>query len=307
MSNQKPPDLPKLKLPELSQSSPNVFSNLLLTALAPILWGTTYIVTTQFLPPDRPLMAAVIRVLPAGLLLTVFFRQLPQGRQWWQMLLLAFLNISCFQAMLFISAYRLPGGIAAVVGSLIPLIIMILMWAIDHIIPSRLTIIATLTSIIGMAMLLVTPAATWDLLGLMAAFMGAVSMGLGMYLSKRWQPTVSSMVFTGWQLLFGGLLLLPVAMWRETLPSHLSSDNILGYAYLAFFGSLIAYALFFRGIATLTPVAVSVLGIFSPITATIIGWLWLQQRLSPIQLIGLLLALASVVVVQISLQRTANK
>ena len=96
-------------------------------------------------------------------------------------------------------------------------------------------------------------------------------------------------------------------MWRETLPSHLSSNNILGYVYLAFFGSLIAYALFFRGIAKLSPVAVSVLGIFSPITATIIGWIWLQQRLSLIQLAGLLLALVSLVVVQISLQKTANK
>lgn len=290
-----------------NQQAYAVFDNLLLTALAPILWGTTYIVTTQFLPPDRPLIAAVIRVLPAGLLLTLFFQQLPQGRQWWQMLLLAFLNISCFQAMLFISAYRLPGGIAAVVGSIIPLIIMALMWAIDHIIPSRLTLAATMSSILGMAMLLITPSATWDMLGLSAAFLGAMSMGLGMYLSKRWQPDVSSMVFTGWQLLFGGLLLLPFAMWQETLPSHLSSDNILGYAYLAFFGSLIAYVLFFRGIAKLTPVAVSILGIFSPMTATIIGWVWLQQRLSPIQLLGLLIALVSVVVVQLSLQKTVNK
>lgn len=290
-----------------NQQAYAVFDNLLLTALAPILWGTTYIVTTQFLPPDRPLIAAVIRVLPAGLLLTLFFQQLPQGRQWWQMLLLAFLNISCFQAMLFISAYRLPGGIAAVVGLIIPLIIMALMWAIDHIIPSRLTLAATMSSILGMAMLLITPSATWDMLGLSAAFLGAMSMGLGMYLSKRWQPDVSSMVFTGWQLLFGGLLLLPFAMWQETLPSHLSSDNILGYAYLAFFGSLIAYVLFFRGIAKLTPVAVSILGIFSPMTATIIGWVWLQQRLSPIQLLGLLIALVSVVVVQLSLQKTVNK
>nr|WP_202918005.1 hypothetical protein [Streptomyces taklimakanensis] len=42
---------------------------LLVTALAPAIWGTTYLVTTELLPPDRPLLAAVLRALPAGLLL----------------------------------------------------------------------------------------------------------------------------------------------------------------------------------------------------------------------------------------------
>ncbi|HQU87532.1 MAG TPA: hypothetical protein PLC58_03010, partial [Denitromonas sp.] len=45
------------------------WADALLTALAPIIWGTTYIVTTELLPPDRPLTAALLRVLPAGLLL----------------------------------------------------------------------------------------------------------------------------------------------------------------------------------------------------------------------------------------------
>ncbi|WP_459581136.1 hypothetical protein [Dickeya oryzae] len=36
---------------------------------APCVWGTTYFVTTQFLPADKPLLAALIRALPAGLIL----------------------------------------------------------------------------------------------------------------------------------------------------------------------------------------------------------------------------------------------
>jgi probable blue pigment (indigoidine) exporter len=41
----------------------------IVTALAPALWGTTYVVTTGFLPADRPVLAAAIRVMPVGLLL----------------------------------------------------------------------------------------------------------------------------------------------------------------------------------------------------------------------------------------------
>ena len=42
---------------------------LMTTALAPLIWGSTYLVTTEFLPPDRPFHAALLRCLPAGLLL----------------------------------------------------------------------------------------------------------------------------------------------------------------------------------------------------------------------------------------------
>ena len=50
---------------------------LMTTALAPIIWGSSYIVTTQYLPQDYPLTLAMLRALPVGLLLLVFCRQLP--------------------------------------------------------------------------------------------------------------------------------------------------------------------------------------------------------------------------------------
>ena len=46
-------------------------SDLLLTAIAPIIWGSTYIVTTQFLPAFSPMTVSILRALPAGLLLLV--------------------------------------------------------------------------------------------------------------------------------------------------------------------------------------------------------------------------------------------
>jgi probable blue pigment (indigoidine) exporter len=46
------------------------------------------------------------------------------------------LNIGIFQALLFIAAYRLPGGLAAVLGAIQPLLIMVLAWAVDGRTPS---------------------------------------------------------------------------------------------------------------------------------------------------------------------------
>src|SRR5690606_34223103 len=41
----------------------------LVTAVAPVAWGASYLVTQQWLPPEYPLWAAVIRALPGGLIL----------------------------------------------------------------------------------------------------------------------------------------------------------------------------------------------------------------------------------------------
>ncbi len=62
---------------------------------APAIWGSTYIVTTQLLPPGMPLTVAALRALPAGLLLLVIVRRLPQGEWWWKSLLLGALNFTC--------------------------------------------------------------------------------------------------------------------------------------------------------------------------------------------------------------------
>ncbi|EER0445176.1 hypothetical protein RPG26_005062, partial [Escherichia coli] len=51
--------------------------DLLFTAIAPAIWGSTYIVTTQYLPNFSPMTVAMLRALPAGLLVTGSFK--PSG------------------------------------------------------------------------------------------------------------------------------------------------------------------------------------------------------------------------------------
>lgn len=97
-----------------------------LTGLAPAVWGSTYLVATELLPPDRPLLATTMRALPGGLVLLVLGRRLPVGVWWWRASALGVLNIGAFNFLLFFAAYRLPGGIAAVIMSAQPMFVVIL-------------------------------------------------------------------------------------------------------------------------------------------------------------------------------------
>ncbi|MGN6829591.1 EamA family transporter [Paucibacter sp. M5-1] len=272
-----------------------------LTALAPVIWGSTYIVTTELLPPDRPFTAALIRSLPAGLLLVLYARRLPARGDWGRLLVLAALNLGFFQAMLFIAAYRLPGGLAAVVGAIQPLLVIAMSWAVDRRRPPSLAIGAGVTGVLGMAALLLSPGAVWDPVGVAAALAGAISMAAGTYLARRWQTGMPVLALTGWQLLIAGLMLLPLA-WSVDAPlPALGMGQVLGYAYLSLAGALLAYALWFRGIARLSPVAVSSLGLLSPLTAVLLGWLLLDQAMGGLSLLGLLVVLGSVLAMQLAM------
>lgn len=274
------------------------WGNVLLTALAPVIWGSTYIVTTTFLPPDRPFTAALLRCLPAGVLLSLFVRRLPARRDWGRLAVLAALNIGCFQALLFIAAYRLPGGVAAVVGAIQPLLVMAMAWSLDGARPGPVAVGASVLGVFGMAALLLTPGAAWDALGIAAALAGAACMAAGTYLARRWRPDVPVLAFTGWQLLAGGLMLLPPALLIDPPLPALGGSQVLGYAYLCLAGALLAYGLWFRGLSRLSPVAVSSLGLLSPLTAVILGWALLGQSMRGWSLLGLVTVFGSVLAVQ---------
>jgi probable blue pigment (indigoidine) exporter len=265
-----------------------------LTALAPLIWGSTYLVTTEFLPPDVPLLSAALRTLPVGLLMLLWLRQLPAAGWWGKILLLGFLNIGVFQALLFVAAYRLPGGVAATVGAIQPLVVVILSWAVLGGRTSWLSWIAALSGLLGVAMLVLGPAAQLDSIGVMAAAAGALAMACGTLLTKKWQPPVSALVLTSWQLSVGGLFLLPLAFSVETLPQSLSLTHILGYLWLGLIGTGLTYVFWLRGVMRMSASAVTGFSLLSPLSATVLGLVVLDQHLTLVQSLGMVLVLTGV-------------
>ncbi|MDU1345879.1 MAG: EamA family transporter, partial [Eikenella corrodens] len=155
---------------------PNRTAATLATALAPLIWGSTYLVTTEFLPPNRPFTAALIRVLPAGLLLLAWTRRLPQRGEWGIVALLGFLNIGFFQAMLFVAAYRLPGGLAAVLSSTQTLMVLVFTCLIGKTMSPKAAWGWAAAGVAGIALLVLSPQARYDTPGILAALAGAAAM-----------------------------------------------------------------------------------------------------------------------------------
>ncbi|MFJ7772167.1 EamA family transporter [Streptomyces sp. NPDC097107] len=263
-----------------------------LTALAPVSWGTTYAVTTEFLPADRPLFTGLMRALPAGLLLLALARVLPRGAWWWKAAVLGALNIGAFFPLLFLSAYRLPGGMAAAVGSVGPLIVVGLSALLLGQRPTARSVLTGVAAASGVSLVVLKAAGELDALGVSAALAATASMSAGTVLTKRWgRPDgVGPLALTGWQLTAGGLLIAPLALLAEGAPPALDGPAAGGYLYLALAGTAVAYWLWFRGIGRLSATQATFLGPLSPLTAAVVGWAALGQALTPVQLAGMALA-----------------
>jgi probable blue pigment (indigoidine) exporter len=274
---------------------------LMTTALAPIAWGTTYLVTTALLPPGHPLFAGLLRALPAGLLALTIGRRLPQGSWWLKSLALGVLNIGAFFPLLFLAAERLPGGVAAAVAGVQPLIVIALGALVLNEQVRPLTAAAGVAGAGGVALVVLGPSARLDLVGVLAAVGGVSATAVGIVLTKRWgRPAgVGPVSYAGWQLTAGGLFLLPLTLLFEGAPTEIDAGAALGYAWLGTVGGLLAYTLWFRGVQRLPVAAPGLLALLSPVVATTLGALVAGETFTAMQAAGLTIVLAALIAGQV--------
>lgn len=276
----------------------------LLTMVAPAAWGTTYLVTEKWLPPDRPLFAAAVRALPVGLLLLAWRRQLPPPGWRVKAVVLGLLNIGLFFPLIFLSAYHLPGGLAATIQALLPLVVMALAWPLIAERPTALRVGAALIGLVGVALLVLRNPGGMDAVGLVAAFSSVSVAALGFILVKKWTPPVDMITLTSWQLVIGGLALAPLALLVEGPPPALDGAAIGGLAWIAVVGTGVAYVCWFRGLQAMPAGAVALIGLVNPVVGTTLGVAFAAEPFGAVQALGMALVLGGVLAGQVRVQRT---
>lgn len=270
----------------------------LATLLAPVSWGTTYVIITELLPDGRPLLVACLRVLPAGLALAgyglVAQRWRPQRTEWLRIGALGLLNFGLFFPLLILAIYRLPGGVAASVGGIQPLLVAGISYLVRREpIATRSAVIGVLAAL-GVGLVVVRPGATVDWLGVAAAVAANLSFAIGVVLTRTWPTPEHKVAATGWQLLIAAAVIAPLTAIVEGPPPRLDSIELAGFAYLSLLATGGAFILWFRGIRMLPTQAPPVLGLAAPITGAILGWVILSENLTIIQILGFLTTIGAI-------------
>lgn len=279
---------------------------MLVTAIAPVAWGSTYVVTRELLPADHPLWGALLRALPAGLLLLAVARRRPRGSWWWRSLVLGVLNIGAFFVLVYLAAQLLPSSIASTVMASSAGVILLLAWPLLAQRPQLLSAIGAAVGFAGVAVMLAPGGDDINGWGVLASLAAMASSSVGFLLARRWGGEIPLLAMTSWQLIAGSMLLLPVAILVEGAPPALDGGAMLGFLYLTVVGTAIAFVAWFAGLRHLPAGVVGVIGLLNPVTGVLLGTLLVGEHLGPAQLVGIALVLAGVLIGQAAAGRASR-
>lgn len=257
---------------------------MLIALLAPLLWGSTYAVVSLYLTDYSPYWVAVWRALPAGLLLLLLHPRMPP-LPWGKQFLLAFCNIAAFFALLFLAAFRLPGAVAGTLGATLPLVLMLLAWLQDGTRPSLKWLLLGLMGLAGV-LLLLNPSANLDPVGVACAMLATVLIGQSSRWMRHW-PVNDLLALTAWQLLLGGLMLIPFAWWLAgpmPLPDPASAPGLL---WLILLNTALGYWAWLWGLKHHGPEVMGMLALTNPMIAVSLGVLMVGETLDVSQWIGI--------------------
>lgn len=267
---------------------------MLLTAIAPITWGSTYFVTRHFLPADAPLWGAALRALPAGLVLLAVARRLPRGAWWWRSVLLGVLNFGGFFVLLYVTALWLPSSVAASIMALAPLVLAACGWALLRERPTAWMAAGSGVGIVGVLLIVGTGVGAINPWGVLTSLVALVVSSVGAVLNKKWSAGVDLVPVTAWQATAGGLMLVVAAAIAEGAPPQLSGPALAGFAYVSLIATALASLCWFGGLARLAAGTVGIIGLLNPVTGVLLGVLAGGEVFTALQVGGVGLVLAGI-------------
>ncbi|RZT11826.1 putative blue pigment (indigoidine) exporter [Kribbella sp. VKM Ac-2569] len=272
----------------------------LVTAIAPIAWGTNYFVTHEYLPAGHPLYGAVFRALPAGLLLLALARRLPRGVWWWRSLLLGICNMGAFFALIYLASQLLPVSLASTIMSAAPFTMALFAWGLLAERPTAQVLIGATAGIAGVVLLLGAGSTAVDLRGVAASAAALTMSSCGYVLTKKWgRAGEGPLAMTSWQLIAGGVVLIPFAIVVEGAPPRLDGPAVAGFAYVGLVATALAFTAWFAGLSRLPAATVGLIGLLNPVTGVLLGVLVSGDVLNLRQVGGLALVLLGITLSQV--------
>jgi probable blue pigment (indigoidine) exporter len=117
----------------------------------------------------------------------------------------------------------------------------------------------------------------------------------GYVLAKKWgRAGEGPLATTSWQLIAGGVVLIPFAIVVEGAPPRLDGAAIAGFAYVGLVATALAFTAWFAGLSRLPAATVGLIGLLNPVTGVLLGVLVSREVLTLKQFLGLALVLGGI-------------
>ncbi len=231
---------------------------------------------------------------------------LPRRALWRRLAVVALANNVIPWILLVWGEQFIPSGIAAMLNATTPLFTLLLAstWGDEQL--SWLKVTGLIVGFLGVAVVigqdLVTAftqaGGTMTVLGELAVLVMAISYAFGAVYGRRNLRGESALQLATGQLLIAFIVVLPITLFTNSLPTTLPSlQAIGGIAALGFFGSGMAYFLFYGLLESVGATRTVIVTYLLPIVAIVLGWAVLNEMITLEMVAGMALILTGVLLV----------
>jgi len=273
----------------------------LMLLLLSFLWGGSFFFIAVAVSELPPLTIVTMRVALASvtlwIILLVAGYEVPKSLKLWRsFFVLGLLNNAIPFSLIVWAQTHISSGLASMINATTPLFTVLIAGAVltdERMTPAKITgVVVGLLGVIvliGPASLSGSGTNTTAQFSIMAA---AVSYGFATVYGRRFKTMgISPFTIVVGQVTAATIILLPLALLIEQ-PYQLANPSLrvwLAVLSLAIFSTALAYILFFRILATSGATNVVLVTFLVPVTASLLGWLALNEKLHAEYFIGMLL------------------
>jgi drug/metabolite transporter (DMT)-like permease len=162
---------------------------------------------------------------------------------------------------------------------------------------TRWAVLGLVIGFLGVVLMLIPKGflSTQSLLAQAGVLTGCLSWSLGTLYYRSIDTHLSSLMFMALQMLMGGLMLLGVGIVHGDA-AHWAPDasGLIALFYLTFFSSCLAYTAYGWLSLNAPPALIGTYGYVNPAIAAFLGWQFLHEHLSGVQLGGMVIIIVGV-------------
>lgn len=270
-----------------------------------IVWGSTYLVNYFAIQTIPPLLMSGTRFLAGSAIMLFIARFMklepPTANQWRNGIFSGILLLSIGTGAVVWAEQYVDTGIAALIVSIDPLIVVLLMWLVLGKRPAWNSVIGTFLGIIGVSLLVNQDSfliKEHTMLGIIVIFGSIFAWAYAMIFVSRADLPKSSLQMAGMQMLAGGVTLLLASLlsgeYHQFHWNTVTTKSILSWFYLLFFGSILAFSAFNYLLARVSPEKVATSTYVNPVIAVLLGWAFNKEQVTTQSLIAAAIMLTGV-------------
>ena len=270
-----------------------------------IIWSSAFTSAKIAMFDAPPLLLLSLRFLLSGTIAIVFAFLLGQSinfsrTEWYIICIFGLCQNTIYLGLNFVAMQWIDASLAAIIASLLPLVVTIFSWLFLNERLSKLGLIGLLIGLSG-GLFIMNSGITSKLntIGIIFCLLAVISLAIATIIIRN-SSGENLLMMIGLQMLVGSFTLFPLSMTFEIWEVTWTARLIAAFLYTTIFPGLLATLLWFKLLNFLGPIKAAAFHFLNPFFGVLIAHIILSEKLGSQQIFGVLLVMLAILILQLS-------